>query len=225
MRRRPRTGTAVYPYPRRDRRAPACSPKRRELEPDWALQDPEDYVRTFQQAVPALLAVTGVDPADVIGLGIDFTACTMLPSTATGRRCACRGMGGQPARLGQAVEAPCGPARSGPNERDCRRARGFFPRYGGKISSEWLFAKALQILDEAPEIYRADRLFEAADWVVWQLTGTRRAIAARPATRRSGPRAKAILRNAFFAALDPRLEHVVDRSCRGDIAARHRRAD
>src|SRR6266576_2814792 len=49
----------------------------------------------------------------------------------------------------------------------------WLPRYGGKISSEWFFAKALQILDEAPEIYaRADRLIEAADWIVWQLTGT-----------------------------------------------------
>ncbi len=44
--------------------------------------------------------------------------------------------------------------------------------YGGKISSEWFFSKALQILDEAPEIYdAADRLLEAADWVIWQLTG------------------------------------------------------
>ena len=52
-----------------------------ELEPDWALQDPEDYVRTLEDAVPAVLAETGVDPADVIGVGIDFTACTMLPTT------------------------------------------------------------------------------------------------------------------------------------------------
>lgn len=45
-------------------------------------------------------------------------------------------------------------------------------RYGGKISSEWFFSKTLQILNEAPEIYQAaDRLIEAADWVVWQLTG------------------------------------------------------
>ena len=55
-----------------------------ELEPDWALQDPEDYVRTLQEAVPAVLAETGVDPAAVIGIGIDFTACTMLPTLADG---------------------------------------------------------------------------------------------------------------------------------------------
>ena len=46
-------------------------------------------------------------------------------------------------------------------------------RYGGLISSEWEFAKALQMLEEAPELYAAmDHFVEAADWIVWQLTGT-----------------------------------------------------
>ncbi len=48
----------------------------------------------------------------------------------------------------------------------------WLPRYGGKISSEWFFPKALQILNEAPDVYAAaDRMLEAADWVIWQLTG------------------------------------------------------
>ena len=55
-----------------------------ELAPDWALQDPIDYLRTIQHPVPAVLAQAGVDPADVVGVGIDFTACTMLPTTRDG---------------------------------------------------------------------------------------------------------------------------------------------
>jgi ribulose kinase len=52
------------------------------------------------------------------------------------------------------------------------RGEPWLPRYGGKISSEWFYAMALQILDEDPELYAAaDRLIEAADWVVWRLTG------------------------------------------------------
>ena len=54
------------------------------LEHDWALQDPADYIASFKDAVPRVLAESGVDPADVIGIGIDFTACTMLPTTADG---------------------------------------------------------------------------------------------------------------------------------------------
>ncbi len=44
--------------------------------------------------------------------------------------------------------------------------------YGGRISSEWLHSKALQMVDEAPEVYEATDVFvEAGDWVAWQLTG------------------------------------------------------
>jgi L-ribulokinase len=54
------------------------------LEHDWALQDPANYIASFQVAVPRALAESGVDPADVIVIGIDFTVCTMLPTTADG---------------------------------------------------------------------------------------------------------------------------------------------
>src|SRR5437763_5196560 len=54
------------------------------LDPDWALQDPQDYLEVFKRTVPAVLEQSGVDPVDVIGIGVDFTACTMLPTTADG---------------------------------------------------------------------------------------------------------------------------------------------
>jgi L-ribulokinase len=54
------------------------------LESDWALQDPEDYVRTLQVTVREVMNKAAVDPLDVVGLGVDFTACTMLPTLADG---------------------------------------------------------------------------------------------------------------------------------------------
>lgn len=54
------------------------------LEPDWALQDPNDYLEVFKNAIPTLLRDSGVEPTDVIGLGIDFTACTMMPTKQDG---------------------------------------------------------------------------------------------------------------------------------------------
>src|SRR2546423_14700644 len=59
------------------------------LEPDWALQDPNDYLEVFTTTIPAVLAASGVNPHDVIGIGIDFTACTMLPTTADGTPLCC----------------------------------------------------------------------------------------------------------------------------------------
>ena len=69
--------TAVYPYQNGviDERLPVAESV--ELAPDWALQDPDDYIRTFQNAIPEIVRQSGVNPADVIGIGIDFTACTM----------------------------------------------------------------------------------------------------------------------------------------------------
>jgi L-ribulokinase len=84
-------------------------------------------------------------------------------------------------------------------------------RYGGKISSEWFFSKTLQILDEAPEIYAAaDRLLEAADWVVWQLTGVETRNSCTAGYKAMWSKREGFPRDAYFAALDPRLEHVID---------------
>jgi L-ribulokinase len=75
--------TAVYHYANGviDEKLPGSNVR---LDPDWALQDPDDYIETFKQTIPAVLAQSGVDPADVIGIGIDFTACTMMPTRADG---------------------------------------------------------------------------------------------------------------------------------------------
>ena len=78
-------GSSVYPYANGviDEALPAPDDDVR-LAPEWALQDPDDYLRTLQQAVPAAIAAAGIDANDVIGLGTDFTACTMMPVKADG---------------------------------------------------------------------------------------------------------------------------------------------
>ena len=152
--------TAVYAYRNGviDEHLPAPDDDVR-LEPDWALQDPEDYVRTLQEAVPQLLAETGVDPADVVGVGIDFTACTMLPTLADGTPlCLVDGLRRNPhawVKLWKHHAAQ--PEADRVNAVAAERGEPWLQRYGGKISSEWFFPKALQILDEAPEVYDACR--------------------------------------------------------------------
>ena len=76
--------TAVYSYSNGviDERLPLPDRDVR-LAPDWALQDPEDYLRVFQVTVPAVLRESGVDAADVIGLGVDFTSDDLVPHAAT----------------------------------------------------------------------------------------------------------------------------------------------
>ncbi|NRQ33035.1 ribulokinase [Nonomuraea sp. NN258] len=142
------------------------------LGPDWALQSPQDWIDVLRLAVPAAVAAAGISPADVIGVGTDFTACTVLPATAEGTPL-CFETPERPhawPKLWKHHAAQ--PHADRINELAARRGETWLPRYGGKISSEWQFAKALQLLEEDPETYaRAERWIEAADWIVWQLTG------------------------------------------------------
>ncbi|GLW73777.1 ribulokinase [Kitasatospora phosalacinea] len=166
-------GTAVHAYPHAviEDRLPGTA---RRLPPDWALQHPEDWREVLRTAVPQALAASGVDPASVIGIATDFTACTVLPTLADGTPLAeLPEWAGRPhawpklwkhhAAQGQADRI---------NALAHARGEKWIHRYGGKISAEWQFAKALQVLEEDPAVYAAcERWIEAADWIVWQLTG------------------------------------------------------
>ena len=55
-----------------------------ELEAGLGAAGSADYLASVRIAVPRLLAETGVSPDDVVGIGIDFTSCTMLPTLADG---------------------------------------------------------------------------------------------------------------------------------------------
>ncbi len=142
------------------------------LGPDWALQSPQDWIDVLRLAVPRALEAAGVAPEQVIGIGTDFTACTVLPVTADGTPL-CFETPSLPhawPKLWKHHAAQSHADRI--NALAAARAEPWLPRYGGKISSEWEFAKALQVLEEDPGVYgRAERWIEAADWIVWQLTG------------------------------------------------------
>src|SRR5207237_1507736 len=54
------------------------------LGPEWALQAPDDYWSVLAHVVPEALRAARASAADVTGIGIDFTSCTMLPTMADG---------------------------------------------------------------------------------------------------------------------------------------------
>jgi len=144
------------------------------LGPNWALQDPDDYIDVLRHAVPAAVGAAGVDPADVVGIGTDFTACTVLPVLADGTPlCRLEAWRAHPhawVKLWRHHAAQ--PQADRVTDVAAARGEAWLGRYGGRISSEWEFAKALQILEEDPAVYAAmDRFVEAADWIIWQLCG------------------------------------------------------
>jgi L-ribulokinase len=181
----------------------------RELPPDWALQDPGDYTEALSVVVPAAIGDAGIDPGQVIGVATAFTASTCMPVLADAAGtplCQLPDLAGRPHAYPKLWKHHAAqPQADRINAAAHERQEKWINRYGGKISSEWQFAKALQVLDEDPEIYQlADRWIEAADWIIWQLCGTE--------TRNACTAGyKGIFQDGhypspdFLAALDPRF--------------------
>ena len=145
------------------------------LPPDWALQVPQDYRDVLRIAVQEAVAAAGVEPSDVIGIATDFTACTMVPTLDDGTPlCEVDGYANRPhayVKLWKHHSAQAQADRI--NALAASRGETWLPRYGGLISSEWEFAKGLQLFEEDAELYqRMEHWVEASDWIVWQLCGT-----------------------------------------------------
>ncbi|MBE3123754.1 MAG: ribulokinase, partial [Planctomycetes bacterium] len=142
-----------------------------------------------------------------------FTACTMLPVLADGTPlCTLKEFRANPhawVKLWKHHAAQ--PEADKVNATARRLGEGWLERYGGRISSEWFFPKALQILDEAPDVYRAaDRLVEAADWIIWQLCGRETRNLCTAGYKAIWSKRDGFPRREFFAALDPAFADVVD---------------
>ena len=205
-------GSASFSYPRAvmDKELVLPSGHTVPLPPNWALQDPRDYLAALRSVVPAVLSEAGCSPEDVIGAAADFTTCTLLPVTADGTPLCFdpRFMKNPHAWVKLWKHHAAQPYADRINRIAAERKEPWLERYGGKISSEWMFPKILETLSEAPEVYEAAAYFlDAADWIAWLLTGkqTRNScIAGYKAMWCGGYPSE-----DFFAALDPRMKTVV----------------
>lgn len=184
-------------------------PSGKELPPDWALQDPQDYLIVLEETIPQALREAGIMAEDVIGIGTDFTSCTVLATDKDGvPLCFYPEWRDNPhswVKLWKhhAAQPEADKITSIAKE----RGESFLNSYGGKISSEWFWPKVWQVLNEAPEIFeKAEKFIEAADWIVWQLTGSEirsAAVAGYKALKQ-----QRFPSQDFFCALDPRLQKV-----------------
>ncbi len=145
-----------------------------QLPPDWALQHSDDWIAVLDTAIPAVLEQVPQAREAVVGLGVDFTSCTVLPVSADGvalftqERWRSRRHAWPKLWKHHAAQ----PIADRLNEVAAARGEAFLERYGGRISSEWYFPKLIELWLEDREVYDACHGFiEATDWIVWQLTG------------------------------------------------------
>ena len=143
---------------------------------DYALQDPDDYREVLKRSVREVMSMSGVHKDDVIGIGLDATACSAFPADADWQPL-CRkekyrrepqaylklwkhhGAKEQARRLTSAAKDVC------PE---------LLKRFGGSISAESLYPKLWEVYERAPGLYEEMyEYIEAADWLVFLLTGNK----------------------------------------------------
>ena len=203
------TATFAYPHGVIDRALPGSSTP---LPPDYALQDPQDWLAALEMLLRQMAAAA--PPGDIIGIGIDFTSCTVMPVTADGTPlCALPDYSREPHawpklwkhhaaqpyadRINAAADQPGGE---------------FLRLYGGKTSSEWLWAKGWQFLAEAPVLAEvAARWIEGGDWVVWQLVGREVRSACQAGYKAHWQKDTGYPPAAFWNSLDPALPSLLAR--------------
>lgn len=190
------------------------------LNQDWALQHPLDYIDVLENTIPEVIRSSGIDREQIIGIAIDFTACTMLPVDKEGTPlCLREDLKGNPHSWIKLWKHHAAQYEANKlNKIAEERGEEFLNRYGGKISSEWMFPKIMQIIDEAPEVYQeAAGFMEAADWVTMKLCGLEKRNSCTAGYKAMWHKEKGYPSKEFFKALDPRLENVVEEKLSGEI--------
>lgn len=160
-----------YPHAVIDKELPATGEK---LPQNWALEDPHDYLYSLESVIPDVIRQANIDKNDVIGICVDCTCCTLLPVDENGTPLCFteRFRSEKNAYIKLWKHHSAQPYADRMNDIAAKRKDDFLRPFGGKISSEWVFPKMWQTLDEAPEVYAAAKFFiEAGDWINWILTG------------------------------------------------------
>jgi L-ribulokinase len=227
-------GATGYRHGVIDRQLPGAA--KVSLPPDYALQHPQDWLDAAGEACRSAISRAGVSAENVVGLGVDFTSCTMLPCRADGTPlCLVDGFGDQPLawpKLWKHHGAKAATQRI--NEVASARNEPWLGRYGGQIGLEWFFPKVLETLTEAPQVYEAAEVWlEAGDWFVWQLCNGPfpqcRPDALARSTCQAGYKAmwnaqSGFPSREFFAALHPGMADVVEAKMPGQLVAPGHRA-
>ncbi len=210
--------TAVLDYPHSV--MDETLPSGKKLGRDWALQHPQDYIDVLTYTIPKVIKDSGVNAEDIIGVGIDFTSCTIMPTKNDGTPlCFLNEYEDEPHAYVKLWKHHAAQAQATKlNELADEMGEEWLGLYGGKVSSEWAIPKVWQVLDEAPEIYdSADRFIEAADWITWQMCGKEIRNSCCAGYKGMWNKNKGFPSNEFFKALDPKLENVIDEKFSRDI--------
>ncbi len=191
-----------------------------ELDPDFALQHPKDYINALKRTVPKLMKESQIDSDQIIGIGTAFTGSTILPTTDDGTPLALiEDYADDPQAWPKLWKHHAAQDKANRiTQLAVERFETFLDRYGGRINAEWFFPKLWEIFDNSSSVYNAaDRIIEASDWIVWQLTGVETRNLCAAGYKALWSKSEGFPLETFFAAMDSDLANVVDKKMKREI--------
>lgn len=186
---------------------------------DTALQHPQDYLDVLYK-IPELLEKNNIDKKDVIGIGVDFTACTIMPINKNDEPLCFneKFKNRKHAYVKLWKDHSSQEEANKLNKVADKSGKHFIKRYGGKISSEWLVPKVMKMINEDEELYNfSDRIIEALDWIILKLTGKESRSICSAGFKGMWSKENGYESKEFFKALDERLENFVDEKLSNNI--------
>lgn len=185
---------------------------------ETALQVPEDYLKVLSEAIPLLLQRTNLLGSQIIGIGIDFTSCTILPVkkdfTPLCEVEAYQNRSHAFVKLWKHHEAE----REAKQLTRLAKDEEWIQRYGGTISAEWMIPKVMEIAAEDPEIYdQADLFMEAGDWVIARLTGELVRSSCSAGYKGMWHKKDGYIAPEFLQSLHPKMTNIYQEQLRGEV--------
>lgn len=172
----------------------------------WALQNPKDYIDVLKYIIPEAVAQSGVSSKDIIGIGLDFTSCTMLPVDENNVPLCLLVKNVSRPHAWVKLWKHHGAQKQADEINELLKKRGEIDniQFGGKISSELLLPKILQIVEEDPELYdEAASFLEVGDWLTQILTNGRKRSGNLAGIRQCGRRKQDILQKISCCSCHP----------------------
>lgn len=221
-------GVANYPHGQITEKLPSSGET---LPAQFALQCPSDWIDSSAVATRDALAAAGIAATRVVGIGVDFTACTMLPTRRDGTPlCESEGFADRIFAWPKLWKHHGAIAETDQMNRVARqRCEPFLDRYGGTIGLEWFFPKLLETIHGDEAVAEAAEVWlEAGDWFVWQLVGGEAEQLPRSSCQ-AGYKAlwsaeDGYANQDYLAAVDPRLAAAATDKMPGRILAPGERA-
>ena len=185
-------------------------------DPNLARQNPQDYLDGFYATVRDVLK--GIDPNDVIGVGVDTTGSSPMPIDRDGNALASH------PEFKDDLAAYCWLWKDHTAYEEAEeitaKAAGepYLAKCGGTYSSEWFWSKILHCARTSPRVFEAAYSWaEYCDWIPAQITGNKDPH--KMARSRCAAGHKAMFADEwgglpskdFLSKLDPRLADLRDR--------------